>query len=105
VDRLAVAIAVDQVERRAADPLDRRKMQFHRPWPRLDRLRPKFQRARIRLVRIAHPKPHAARRRSVLGGEIPGEALRLAVDDEVDLALPVERDVLRAMIRDPLEAE
>jgi light-regulated signal transduction histidine kinase (bacteriophytochrome) len=41
----------------------------------------------------------------VLGGEVAGVALRLAVDDEVDVALAEQDDVLRAVLRDEREAE
>ena len=70
VDRLAVLEAVDQVERRAADALDGRQAQLHRPGRHLERLRAELERARVGLVRIADAKREAARRRSVLGGEV-----------------------------------
>jgi hypothetical protein len=41
----------------------------------------------------------------MLGGEVRRDAVGLVVDDEVDFALPVERDVLRAVRCDPREAE
>ena len=41
----------------------------------------------------------------MLGGEVGGRALRLAVDDEVDVALAVEHHVLRAVLRHQREAE
>ena len=41
----------------------------------------------------------------MLGGEVPGGALRLVVDDEVDVALAVQRDVFRAVLGDFGEAE
>ena len=105
VDRRAVAEAVDQVQRRAADALDRRQPQLHRAGRHVDRLRAELERAPVRLVRVAHAKRHAARRRPVLGGEVRRDARRLVVDDEVDVALPVQRDVLRAVARDLGEAQ
>ena len=105
VDRLAVLEAVDQVERRAADALDRRQAQLHRPGRHLERLRAELERARVGLVRIADAKGEPARRRPVLGGEVAGVALRLAVDDEVDVALAEQDDVLRAVLGDLREAE
>ena len=36
----------------------------------------------------------------MLGGEVRRDARRLVVDDEVDAALPVQRDVLRPVIGD-----
>jgi hypothetical protein len=40
----------------------------------------------------------------VLGGEVAGQALRLAVDDEVDVALAVQQHVLAAVARHQGEA-
>ena len=100
VDRLAVLEAVDEVERRAADALDRRQAQLHRAGRYFDRLRAELQRAVVGLVRVLDPEGQAAGRGAVLAREVPGKALRLAVDDEVDVALAVERDVLGAVARD-----
>jgi len=105
VDRFAFLEAIDQVERRAADALDRRQAQLHRPGRQLDRLRAELQRARVGGVRVLDPERQAARGRAVLGGEIGRQAVRLAIDDEVDRALAKERDVLRAVARDLGEAE
>ena len=105
VDRAAFLEAIDQVERRAADALDRRQAQLHRPGRDVERLGAGLEREPIGLVRVLDAKRQAAGRRAVLGGEVRGQALRLAVDDEVDAALAIEHDVLRAMARDQREAE
>ena len=105
VDRRAVAETVDQVQRRAADAFDRRQAQFHRARLRVHRLRAELERAPVRLLRILDAEGHAARRRPVLGGEIRREAQRLAVDDEVDVALTVQRHVLRTVLGDAGEAQ
>jgi hypothetical protein len=84
VDALAVLEAVDQVQRRAADALDGRQAQFHRPGRDLHRLRAALQRQRVGLVRVAHAKGQATGAGAVFGGEVRGQAARLAVDDEVD---------------------
>ena len=42
--------------------------------------------------------------RSVLRRKIPGQTLRLAVNDEVDVALPVQQHVLAAVAGDQTEA-
>jgi len=34
----------------------------------------------------------------MLGGEVGGRAARLVVDDKIDGALPIQRDVLRSMV-------
>ena len=105
VDALAVFEAVDQVQRRAADAFDRRQPQLHRAGGNLDRLRAEFERAGIRLVRILDAERQRAGARPVLGGKVAGQALGLAVDDEVDVALPVQQHVLAAVARDQAEAE
>ena len=105
VDALAVLEAVDQVQRRAADAADRRQAQLHRPGRHLDRLRAQLERARVGLVRILHAKRQRAGARPVLGGEVAGQAARLAVDDEVDVALAVQHDVLAAVAGDQAEAQ
>jgi hypothetical protein len=104
VDALAVLVAVDQVQRRAADALDRRQPQLHRPGRDVHRLRATLDRQRIGLVRVAHAKRQAAGAGPVLGGEIGGQAARLAVDDEVAVALAVQQHVLAAVAGDEGEA-
>ena len=94
VDRPALAMAVDQVQRRAADTLDRRQAQLHRAGRDLDRLGAQLQCAGIGQRRVLDPKRHAAGRWAMLGSEVRGRAARLVVDDEVDLALAIQHHVL-----------
>ena len=54
---------------------------------------------------ILHAKRHRARRRTVLARETLAEAVRLRIDDEVDVALPMQRHVLAAMPRRDRKAE
>ena len=98
VDR-ALAVAVDQVDEAAADAFDRRDLQLHRSDARLHRLRAELDAALVRRGGILHAESHRAGRRAVLAREALAEAVRLGVDDEVDVALPVQRDVLAAMPR------
>ena len=60
----------------------------------------------LRYARAAslHAKGDGADRRAVHARERLGKAARLGVDDEVDVALPVEQHVLRAVPRDRDEA-
>ncbi|SOY73835.1 protein of unknown function (plasmid) [Cupriavidus taiwanensis] len=104
IDRLAFLEAVDQVQRRAADALDRRQAQLHRAGRDLDGLRAQCQRARVGLVRILDAESHAAGARAVLGGKVGGVAVRLAVDDEVDVALAVQHHVLGTVLCHQREA-
>ena len=94
VDALAVFKTVDQVQRRAANALDRRQAQLHDAGRNVHRLRAHFQRAAIGFVRVFHTKRHAAGTRAMLGGKVGRIALGFAVDDEVDVALAVQIDVL-----------
>ena len=80
-------------------------LQLHRPDARLDRLRAELDAALEGGGGILHAEGHRARRRAVLAREALAEAVRLGVDDEVDVALPVQRDVLAAMPRRDREAE
>ena len=98
VDALAVLIAVDQVQRRAADAFDGWQAQLHRAGWNLDRLRAQRQRSVVGLVSVAHPEGQAAGRWPVLGGKVGSLRLGLAVHDEVDLALPVQQHVLGAVL-------
>ena len=101
VDRQAVAvvigIAIDQVNDRAADAADRRDPQFHRTGFDRDRLGPALEQFVIGLLRIADAEAHAAGGGAVLAGEEPCRAARFVVQDQVDLPLPPEIDILRAV--------
>jgi hypothetical protein len=59
----------------------------------------------VRSGGVLHTESHRTRRRPVLARETLTEAVRLGIDDEVDIALPVQRDVLAAMPRRDREAE
>ena len=105
VDRLAVAEAVDQIKRRAADAFDRRQIQFHRTRGNLHRLRAQFESAFERFLRILDSERHAARRRTMFGREIRADALGLTVHDKVDVALAIQRHVFRPVIGDLVESQ
>ena len=105
VDRRAVLVAVDQVDGRATDALDGGQAQLHRPGRDLDRLGALLECAVVGEMRIMHAKRHAARARAMLAREIPGLALRLVVDDEVDAALSPQADVLGTVPGDFGETE
>ncbi len=98
IDRRAALVAVDQVQRSAADALDRGQTQLHRPGRDIDRLCSQFQRARIGTVSIFDAKRHAAGRRPMLLCKIISKAVRLAIEDEIDIALAIQRHVFRAVI-------
>jgi hypothetical protein len=67
------------------------------PW---NGFRPQLERALVRLGGILHAHREGAGRWPVHAREGLGEAVRLAVHDEVHLPLAVQEHVLRAMARD-----
>ena len=105
VDRPAFFEAVDQVQGRAPDAFDRGQPQLHRTGRHLQRLRTAFERELVRLARVLHPEREATRRGPMLRGEVARSTSGLAIDHEVDAALPVQHHVLRTVLRDHREAE
>jgi len=103
VDRV-LAVAVDEVDEAAADALDARDVELHRPRAQRPRLGAELERAAPGEGGVADAKGHRAGRRSVGARELLPEARRLGVDDEVDVALAVQRDVLGAVAGDGREA-
>ena len=99
------AIAVDQIDVRAADRLDRRNVQLHRADIAERRLRAALQRLGIGLRRILHAERHRIGALPVLPAERRRLARRLHVQDEVDVALLVANDILRPVPRHGREAE
>ncbi|MCY1451932.1 hypothetical protein D9M71_688220 [compost metagenome] len=70
VDRAAFFVAVDQVQRRTANTLDRRQAQLHRAGFDFHRLGTQFQGAGVGLMGVAHAERHTTYRRAVFGGEV-----------------------------------
>ena len=103
VDRVP-AIAVDQIERAAADAFDGRDVELHRPGPPGERLGAELERAAIGGGRIFDPERHGADAGPVGGGKRLGGALRFRVQDEIDVTLAVLGDVLGAVPADQPEA-
>src|SRR5207244_967948 len=100
-----LGIAVDQIDQRIADPLDRWNIQLARAGVVLDAPGAAPDQFFIRISSVADAERHGAYARSVASREVLRERARLGVEDEVDVALLVERDVLVPMARDALEAE
>ncbi len=105
VDRVAGRVAVDEIKWCTADALNRRQAQFHRTRGNLDRLCAKLQRAVVGEVRVLDAERHACRAGAVLLREVGRVAFRFLVEDEVDAALAVKRDLLGTVPRDGLEAQ
>jgi len=108
VDRHAGAasrITVDEIDQRIADALDRRDVELHRSRVRFHAPGALLDGAPVRKRGIADAKRDGADRWTVHSRKGLREAARLGVDDEVDLALTIEKHVLRTMLRDRLEAQ
>ena len=104
VDR-ALAVQIHQVDERAADALDARDVEFHGAGALRAGLGTEAQGAPVGRRGVAHAKRHGAGRGAVGAREPLREGFGLGVDDEVDLALAVQRDVLGAVLRDRGETE
>src|SRR6266403_267592 len=107
VDRVAVivlGVAVDEVDERVADALDRRDAQLARPGAALDAPGAALDELVVRRGGVLYAERHRADARAVAAGKVLRERARLGVDDEVDVALLVEQHVLVAMAPDRLEA-
>jgi hypothetical protein len=104
VDRALVTVMVDEGQARSADALDRWNVHFALRDIGLDRGRAEADRALMREFRVLDAEGHRAGAGAVIASECLGVAAGLGVDDEVDLALAVERHVLALMLRDRREA-
>src|SRR5450830_459878 len=100
VDRAMVAIAIDQIQQLAADAFDGRNVEFHRPELGRHAFRTQLQRALIDLRRITHPKCHGVDGRAMNGGKRGGVAVWFGVEDEIDAALAIQRDIFGAVAGD-----
>lgn len=80
------APAVDEVDQRIADALDRRDVQLHRAGLVVEAPCAEFQRVLVRLRGILHAERDRADRRAVQAREALRERIGFGVDDEVDVA-------------------
>ena len=97
-------IAVDEIDQRIADALDRRDVELHRPRVRLDAPRSLLDQLAVSLRGILDAECHGADRRPMDAREALREAVLFGIDDEVDVTLAVQQHVLRAMLGDRAEA-
>ena len=95
------ALAIDEVQQAAADAADGRDLELARTNALAERLLEKVRRAADRRLRVLDPQRDRADRGAVRDVEGVGEALLLAVDDDVDVALLPARDVLGFVDRLP----
>ena len=99
----ALAVTVDQVDETAADALDRRNIELHRPDMAMEGLRPQLLGPLIRGGPVLDPERHRTDAGPVLLGEGPREAVWLGGDDVIDAALLKECYVFRAVTGHGLE--
>ena len=75
-------------------------LQLHRPDARLDRLRAELDCSGWKAAAASFTRNAIAQAEGPCSrAKLLAEAVRLGIDDEVDVALPVQRDVLAAMPR------
>jgi hypothetical protein len=105
VDGAAVAVAVHEVDQAAANALDGRDVQLHRPDAAVERPGAELDRALEGVAGIGDPEGHGAGGGPVHAAEALGEAGGLGVEDEIRPALAPERHVLAAVAGHLDEAE
>ncbi len=94
---MPVKVSVDQVDLQAANPFDRRNIELARTDRRLDGLCAHRKRTVIGVTRIDDPESHGRRGRPVRLREPRGEGVRLRVQNEIDVALTIERHLFCAV--------
>jgi len=98
------AVAIDEIEKAAADPFDSGNVELHGAELAGDGLRPARERMLVSFPCIADAQSDGADGGPVKPREGLGEAFGFGIDDEVHVALPIERHRLRAMAGDGAKA-
>ena len=99
VGRALGAITIDEIQQAAADSLDRGHVE-RLLREDVGRLRAERQRAFVGVPGIDHPERHRGRARAVGGDEAQAVAAGLFVDEIIDVALAIDRDLLGLVARD-----
>src|ERR1700722_750473 len=99
-----VRISIDQVDETSADALNRRNIELHRSHGAFDLARTGGNRIAQRAGGILDAKGHGAGTGPMVPRELLRKAIRLGVDDEIDIALAVERHVFGAVPGDTRKA-
>ena len=100
IGRTLGAVAIDEIQQAAADALDRGNIERLLRGRNVGRLRAQRQRALIGRLRIDHAKRHRRRARPVRGDKVETVGAGLLVDEIVDVALAIDRDLLGLVARD-----
>ena len=105
VDAVSILPAVYEVQGGATDVSDAGQAQFHGAARVIDGLGPEPQRAGVSAAGIANAERETAGAWAVFLREVPGCALGLVVDDEVDASLAPQLHGFGPMQGDPFESE
>ena len=100
IGRTLGAVAIDEIEQAAADALDRGNIERLLRRSEFGRLRAERQRALIGPLRVDHPKRHRRRARPVRGDKGKTVGAGLFVDEIIDVALAIDRDLPGLVARD-----
>ena len=94
IGRALGAVAVDEIQQAAADALDGGNVERLLRRGNIRGLRAERQRALVGLLGIDHAKRHRRRARPVRGDEAVAVGAGLLVDEIIDVALAIDRDLL-----------
>src|SRR5690606_3939209 len=97
--------AVNQIDQRIAYALDCGYVQLHRAAARIEAPCAQLDGALVGFGRVVHPERSRTDGWTVQARKTLAERVRLGVDQKVDAALAVQRDILVAMAGDGLEAQ
>ena len=100
VRRTLGAVAIDEIEQAAADTLDGGNVERLLRRRNVGRFRAERQRAVIGRPGVDHPERHRRRARAVGGDKVKTMGAGFFVDEVVDVALAVDRDLPGAVTRD-----
>ncbi len=97
---ILAAPAVDKIDQRIADALDRRHIQFHRASLVVKAPCTEFERALVRYRRIFDTECECANALTMLACEALRKRILFGIDDEIDVALAVQGHILVTMASD-----
>src|SRR5882762_3105188 len=93
------APAIDKINQTVADAFDRRDVEFHRSALGIEAPRAKIERASVGGGGVVHAKRDGTNGGSMQTREALRERIRLGVDDEIDLTLPIQGDLFVSVPR------
>gem|GEM_PF-4715600 len=97
-DTAEIGLLIEEIDQPAANATNGRHTDFTRIERLLKTFRAHGKRAGMGFSRIVNDKPHGIGSSAMNGIGRAGKAARIRIDDEVEVPLPVERDLFRAML-------